>query len=61
MHRCENLHAGAEQSVVAYPDFTYVEHDTVEVEEHPLTEVDVRSVITVERRLHPRRIATRTE
>ena len=35
----------------------HVEHDAVEVEEHPFAELDVRAVVAEERRLHPDRVA----
>ncbi len=61
VQRCQNLHAGSEQRVVADSHFAYIKHDAVEVEEHPSTEVNICAIVAVERRLHPYGIATCTE
>src|SRR6185503_20478684 len=47
MQRSEDLHARTEQRVVADAHFAYVEHDAVEVEEHPRAELDVRAVVAI--------------
>ena len=61
VHGREDLHARPEERVVADPHVADVEHDAVEVEEHPLAELDVRPVVAEERRLHPDRVAASAE
>ena len=56
-----DLDRRAEERVVADPDAAHVEHDAVEVEEHPLAELDVRAVVAEERRLHPHGVAALAE
>jgi hypothetical protein len=58
MQRRVDLHRWSEQREIANPDRTHVQHDAVEIEEDPLAELDVRTVITIERRLHPDGVAT---
>src|SRR5205823_14246200 len=58
MERRVDLHRRSEQGEVADPHRTDVQDNAVEIEEHPLAEFDVQSVVAVERRLHPHRIAT---
>ena len=48
-----NLNCRAELRVFANSHLAHVEHDAVEVEEHPLPEQDVRAVVAEKRRLHP--------
>src|SRR5262245_448397 len=57
MQRCVDLHGRSEQREVADPDRTYIQNNAVEIEEDPLSEFDVRAVVTVEGRLHPHRVA----
>ena len=61
MERGVNLHRRPEQGVVADADRADVQHHAVEVEEHPLAELDVRAVIAEERRLHPDGVAALSE
>src|SRR3954468_13569614 len=51
------LYRWTEQGEIADPDPADIEHDTVEIEEHPLAGLDVCSVVAIERRLHPYRVA----
>src|SRR5690606_28674720 len=61
MQRGVDLHGGAEQREAADPHPADVQDDAIEVEEHPLTELDVRAVIAIERRLHPYGVAAGAE
>src|SRR3712207_6858131 len=61
LFRSVDLHRWTEEGVVPDPHAADVEHDAVEVEEHPLAELDVRSVVAEERRLHPHRVAAAAE
>jgi hypothetical protein len=61
MRRRVNLHCGAEQREIPNPHRTHVQHDAVEVEEHAFPQLDVRAVVTEERRLHPHRLAASAE
>src|SRR3712207_8745990 len=56
LFRSVDLHRWTEEGVVPDPHAADVEHDAVEVEEHPLAELDVRAVVAEERRLHPHRM-----
>jgi hypothetical protein len=57
MNWCEDLHAWSEKSVVSDSHAADIQYDAVEVEEHSLSQFDVPTVITIERRLHPYGIA----
>jgi hypothetical protein len=61
MQRCKNLHAGTEERVVSDSHFAYIEHDAIEIEEYARTQVNIGTVVAVERRLHPDGVATSTE
>src|SRR5215475_6895102 len=61
MHRSVNLYRRTKEGEAADEDRTNVEYDTIEVEEHPLAQLDVRTVIAEERRLHPYGVSARTE
>jgi hypothetical protein len=56
-----DLHRWSEEREVANPHETHVEHDAVEIEEHPLAEFDVNPVVAKKRRLHPHRVAALAE
>src|SRR5690606_10652369 len=56
-----DLHGRSDQGVASDDDGADVKDDAVEVEEHPLAQSDVQSVVAEERRLDPRRIAARAE
>src|SRR5262245_53016201 len=57
MHRRIELDGWAKQCEASDQDATDVEHDAVEVEEHALAKLDVRSVVAEEGRLHPDGVA----
>src|SRR5712671_4370267 len=58
MHRSVDLHRRAKEGEAADLHWTDVEHDAVEVEENPLSELDVRAIVAEEGRLHPNGVAT---
>src|SRR6188474_2707350 len=55
------LHRGADDREAADAYRAHVEHHAVEVEEHPLAELDVGAVVAEERGLHPDRIPAGAE
>lgn len=61
MRRRVDLHGRAEERAVADRNLADVEHDAVEIEEHTLAEMDVRTVVAEEWRLHPDAVATAAE
>ena len=61
MHRRIDLHRGTEEREAADSNRTDVEHDAIEIEEHAFTELDVRTVVAEERRLHPHGVAAAGE
>jgi hypothetical protein len=56
-----DLHRRTEERKAADAHLADVQHDAVEVEEHPLAQLDVRAVVAEEGRLHPHRVPSRTE
>src|SRR6185312_6497021 len=56
MHRRQYLNGWPEKSVVADCNPANVQHNAIEVEEHPLAKLDVGAVIAIEGRLHPDRL-----
>ena len=52
MYRRQDLHTRSEERVRPDSHATDIEHDAVEVEEHPLTQLDVRPVVAEKGRLH---------
>jgi hypothetical protein len=58
MYGGQNLNTWSEEGAISNPDAADIQNDTVEVEEDSLSQLDVPAVITIERGLHPYRIAT---
>lgn len=61
MERRVDLHRRPEEGVIANSDTAHVQHNAIEVEEHPLAEFDIRPVIAEEGRLHPHGVANLAE
>ena len=61
VQRRVDLHRRSKQGEVADPHRTDVQDNAVEIEEHPLAELDIRTVVAIERRLHPHAVAALTE
>src|SRR5690606_40503093 len=61
VRRRVDLHGRAEERERPDAHGADVEDHAVEVEEHPLSELDVRAVVTVERRLDRHRVPARPE
>jgi hypothetical protein len=61
VHSRIDLNCGTKKGEAADPHLAYVEHDTIEIQEHALTEQDVLTVVAEEGRLHPNRIAASAE
>jgi CHAT domain len=53
LSRQRDLHCRPEKTEAAYVHWTDVQHDAVEVEEHPLAQLDVRAIVAEKGRLHP--------
>src|SRR5689334_17503504 len=58
MKRRIDLHGRPEEREVADGHLADIEYDTVEVEEHALAEMNVLTIVTIEGRLHPHRLAS---
>ncbi len=55
--RCEQLHTRTELHVITERDGCGIQEDAVHVHVHSRTHADLRAVVAVERRLHPRAVA----
>ena len=56
-----DLYGWPEQREIADSYRTHVQNDAVEIEEDPFAQFDIRSVVALERRLHPYTVASLTE